>query len=1114
MVLPGDHFDFVFTFQSSNAGVFRESWQLHTTPAANDGMRIRIALRGAATEADEGAPARARLEARLEAQAIQHAVEDILYDVIASVKTPRPPPTEDEQREMNRKLFEASNRGLHFTPAVFGDLCDLYARVVAAGGGDASEAPQWDGATASIASAISSLGVTDADEKAAEAEAAAAAEAAEEAGGKKGAKKKPKAKGKGKGKAADEPEPLEIKPLTAEQRAEARRGAFRAELGRLCAAATAEAAEGRGLYAVAREVLCELAEAVPELAGAARLALELPLRPHLDAEPPADQRASIEAALAAKARRARRAAAGSDVSSGEESEADSEEEEDEEDSEEAKAAAAAFEALPPEDKYRHKLSLQVFGRVGEAATLFAGLAAAATDETTSAVRSAVGMTLSAKRAADGVALADKVVVLRADLNAPTALAAPAPAGGGDGADAARVPTPAGLRKVQRAARAIQQLRAAGAASVVVLAHMGRPGLSAVAPPPGAAAPADASAPLSFEDPAQLSLAPYAPALARALGCAVEWVPACTPSAVQAALAATTAGGAGRVLLVENVRLVPEEVSDEAVYGLSGRREHLAHGCGVPMLDGTDVGAWAPHQVAVWLHLQCPGVAAASAWATYRDAWCERGLTGAQLLAADAAALALTGVADGHAGVLLQGIDKLRARASAEADARALDEAWAAAGGSGGGAGAGAGAGAGDDNANDGPTPKERAQRRAVQRVTAFRAALSRMGHVFVNDALEVCHTNNSSVVGVRPRAAAIVARQEGSPNGLRLAGANLASELKHWSRVLEPGKAAAPVVVVLGGADLARRARVFEHMVTVADTIVVGGTLGVAWARFIGGAATGATPLPAHAEATVRRLAGLAARRGVQVLPPVDFVTGDQSPEAALKAAVVAQEVRHRRVLAGDANPDAEPEDDDDEDDDDDYDDDDDSDEEAVAQRRQARADARAAAAAAKQAAAQQLAREAEVRAQADPSDTGALEAAVEVEYDGETAEVVVAEGGVPEADRVLDVGSDTREVIAEAVAQAATVVWTGPMGVVELADCQAGTRELVDALNDATGNGTTTLVGAYTLCRCCCCCCCVFAAWWWCPGLTGGCFWLLWLFTSQLVAPPWRGSRSSVTAL
>ena len=35
-------------------GMFRETWQLNTVPAANDNMQVRVTLKGVATSVDEG----------------------------------------------------------------------------------------------------------------------------------------------------------------------------------------------------------------------------------------------------------------------------------------------------------------------------------------------------------------------------------------------------------------------------------------------------------------------------------------------------------------------------------------------------------------------------------------------------------------------------------------------------------------------------------------------------------------------------------------------------------------------------------------------------------------------------------------------------------------------------------------------------------------------------------------------------------------------------------------------------------------------------------------------------------------------------------------------------
>ncbi|MBM3314934.1 phosphoglycerate kinase, partial [candidate division WOR-3 bacterium] len=59
-----------------------------------------------------------------------------------------------------------------------------------------------------------------------------------------------------------------------------------------------------------------------------------------------------------------------------------------------------------------------------------------------------------------------------------------------------------------------------------------------------------------------------------------------------------------------------------------------------------------------------------------------------------------------------------------------------------------------------------------------------------------------------------------------------------------------------------------------------------------------------------------------------------------------------------------------------------------------------------------------------------------------------------------LDIGPATANLFAEAVSQARTVVWAGPMGVFERPAFSAGTEAVARAVADATGRGATTVVG------------------------------------------------------
>jgi phosphoglycerate kinase len=63
----------------------------------------------------------------------------------------------------------------------------------------------------------------------------------------------------------------------------------------------------------------------------------------------------------------------------------------------------------------------------------------------------------------------------------------------------------------------------------------------------------------------------------------------------------------------------------------------------------------------------------------------------------------------------------------------------------------------------------------------------------------------------------------------------------------------------------------------------------------------------------------------------------------------------------------------------------------------------------------------------------------------------------VPAGWMMLDIGPETRRIFAERVAGAGTVVWNGPVGVAEIPEFSAGTRELGEAI---AASGAYSLVG------------------------------------------------------
>ena len=61
---------------------------------------------------------------------------------------------------------------------------------------------------------------------------------------------------------------------------------------------------------------------------------------------------------------------------------------------------------------------------------------------------------------------------------------------------------------------------------------------------------------------------------------------------------------------------------------------------------------------------------------------------------------------------------------------------------------------------------------------------------------------------------------------------------------------------------------------------------------------------------------------------------------------------------------------------------------------------------------------------------------------------------------RIMDIGPDTATDYGEAIRQAKTIVWNGPMGVFEMEPFAKGTLAVAQAVCDATRKGATSIVG------------------------------------------------------
>ena len=72
----------------------------------------------------------------------------------------------------------------------------------------------------------------------------------------------------------------------------------------------------------------------------------------------------------------------------------------------------------------------------------------------------------------------------------------------------------------------------------------------------------------------------------------------------------------------------------------------------------------------------------------------------------------------------------------------------------------------------------------------------------------------------------------------------------------------------------------------------------------------------------------------------------------------------------------------------------------------------------------------------------------------------VCAVGEIPDGWMGLDIGPASVKQFAQVIAASGTILWNGPMGVFEMASFENGTRQVADAIVEATSKGAFSLVG------------------------------------------------------
>ena len=149
-------------------------------------------------------------------------------------------------------------------------------------------------------------------------------------------------------------------------------------------------------------------------------------------------------------------------------------------------------------------------------------------------------------------------------------------------------------------------------------------------------------------------------------------------------------------------------------------------------------------------------------------------------------------------------------------------------------------------------------------VEAFRASLSKLGDVYVNDAFGTAHRAHSSMVGVNLP--------------VRVAGFLMEAELNAFAAVLEHPKR--PLLAILGGAKIADKIPLINNLLDKANEILIGGGMVFTFKKVLNNMEIGASLFDPEGAKLIKDLMAKATAKGVQITLPVDYICGDKFPKS------------------------------------------------------------------------------------------------------------------------------------------------------------------------------------------------------------------------------------------
>lgn len=167
--------------------------------------------------------------------------------------------------------------------------------------------------------------------------------------------------------------------------------------------------------------------------------------------------------------------------------------------------------------------------------------------------------------------------------------------------------------------------------------------------------------------------------------------------------------------------------------------------------------------------------------------------------------------------------------------------------------------------------KVKAEKVAVE---GFRASLTKLGDIYINDAFGTAHRAHSSMVGVTLP--------------IRAAGLLLEKELQYFSQVVEHPKR--PVLAILGGAKIKDKIQLITNLLDKVDLMIIGGGMAYTFLKITQGMEIGTSLYDEEGAKIVPSIIEKAKQKNVQLFVSEDFVCADDfKPDANIKAASLTE---------------------------------------------------------------------------------------------------------------------------------------------------------------------------------------------------------------------------------